>query len=170
MASRRIEVFFYGLFTDADSADLCDVRRASCGKRGAPAHIGCNPAKIATILTSFFSLQAPQHHSRTANNKKLKEYWHADETKTPVKSATYCGRICIFKRKIISAHLSIRPGGLRPTLWGFPCVGVREARRILIFGKSLRFVGEMFWSGRRDLNSGPPAPKAPAENLARWFV
>jgi len=28
----------------------------------------------------------------------------------------------------------------------------------------------MFWSGRPDLNRGPPAPKARAETLGSWFV
>jgi hypothetical protein len=34
----------------------------------------------------------------------------------------------------------------------------------------LKKTREMFWSGRRDLNSGPPAPKAVAKNLSHWFV
>jgi hypothetical protein len=38
-----------------------------------------------------------------------------------------------------------------------------------VFNK-LKKTREMFWSGRRDLNSGPPAPKARAETLSSWFV
>jgi hypothetical protein len=34
----------------------------------------------------------------------------------------------------------------------------------------LKEIGAIFWSGRPDLNSGPPAPKARAETLSSWFV
>jgi len=35
---------------------------------------------------------------------------------------------------------------------------------------NLKKTREMFWSGRRDLNSGPRAPKAAEKTLSYWPV
>jgi hypothetical protein len=43
-------------------------------------------------------------------------------------------------------------------------VGVNRA------SDKLKKMREMFWSGRADLNRGPPAPKAVAKNLSCWSV